>query len=105
MRAFALSIAVAALSCSACGLFLDDFAKGGDAGEDTGSDSDTGTETPLTPCEGVDLEIDECCNVEDSCFYSFFPGECECPTCPWETDCGAGDGGVPDGGADSLAGV
>ena len=91
MRPRALLIAAATLACSACGLFLDDLSKGGnveDAGTDTSSDSDTGTETPATPCDGVDLAVEECCNLEDTCMYGFFPGVCECPTCPWDsTDC------------------
>jgi hypothetical protein len=104
LRMRALLIA-AALTCSACGLFLDDFAKGSDAGGgDTESESDTSTDVQLTPCDGVDLELLPCCNLEDSCFYSFFPS-CDCPTCPWDAiDCGVGDGGVPDAGADSGAG-
>ena len=104
MRGFLLLIA-AAFACSACGLFLDELSKGSGGDASTGTDSDTESETAVTPCEGVDLTAQPCCNVEDSCFYGFFP-ECDCPTCPWDAiDCGVGDGGVPDAGADSRTDV
>jgi hypothetical protein len=100
MRGFLLLIA-AAVGCVACGLFLDDLSKGsgGDASADSDTDTDTETDVPATPCDGVDLEAQPCCNIEDTCLYSYFP-ECDCPTCSWDAiDCGAGDGGVPDAGA------
>jgi hypothetical protein len=105
MRATATACWTAALACSACGLFLDDLSKGsgGDSGTDTGIDTDTSDD--FTPCEGVDLAVDVCCNLENSCNFDndFF---CDCPTCAWDaSDCGVGDAGAPDGGGDTDTGT
>ena len=86
-------VLTAALSAS-CGLFLDDFTKGA-APDDGGSDTDGGP--GLTPCDGVDLSVSPCCDVDDHCGYSIFPF-CDCPTCAWDAadcaDSGAGDAGA-----------
>jgi hypothetical protein len=97
--ALAISALLASLSCASCGLFLDDFSKGEASGGDGGSDTDSESTTGDTPCDGVDLAVTPCCNLEDSCLYSYFDF-CDCPTCPWDLiDCA--DGGAGDAGADT----
>ena len=110
MRRFmrALVAVASAFSCASCGLFLDDFSKGG-AQEDGGADIDTDADggTGDTPCDGVDLAVEPWCNLEDSWLYSYFP-QCDCPTCPWDAidcdttaDAGAGDASADDAGPDT----
>jgi len=100
MRLGTFAALAVALACAACGLFLDDLSKGsGEEGQDSDSASDTGTEVTGTPCEGVDLSVDPCCNLEDSCGFSYVPA-CLCPTCPWDAAYCL-DGGAPDAGEDT----
>lgn len=92
----------AALLCAGCGLFLDDLSKGADGGSGGDTDTETGTEGGDTPCDGVDLSVEPWCNLEDSWGYVVYP-MCDCPTCPWELDCG--DAGALDAGPDAGGGA
>jgi len=105
MHLNAIAALSTALACTACGLFLGDLSKGAGEPVDTGTDSDTSTDVVATPCDGVDLEIDPGCNLENTYFWND-DSWCDCPTCPWDaSDCDTGDGGVPDAGTDSDTGI